>query len=170
MLWPTTIQAAALIASTGLSIWAAVIARTRRGVPGGAAFGWMMIAVALWSMTSAMHTLADDRATRIVISKLQYFGVAPIGVLWLLFTTQYNRITWPARRVLRVLVWVIPVTTLVLAMTNEQHQIYWSSITEVVTASGRRLVYSGGPWYWVNATYSYLLILIGAATMVRYVD
>ena len=39
-----------------------------------------------------MHTLVDDRATRIVISKFQYLGVAPIGVLWLLFTTQYSRI------------------------------------------------------------------------------
>jgi len=167
VLWPTTLQAAALFASTGLSIWAAVVARTRRGVPGGAAFGWMMIAVALWSLSSAMHTLVDDRATRIVISKLQYFGVAPIGVLWLLFTTEYSRITWPARRILRVLLWIVPVTTLVLAMTNEQHQFYWSSIAEVATPAGRRLVYTGGPWYWVNATYSYFLILIGAATMVR---
>ena len=48
LFWPTTAQAAALFASTGLSIWAAEIARTRRGVPGGIAFGWMMLAVALW--------------------------------------------------------------------------------------------------------------------------
>src|SRR5687767_5110848 len=90
--WPTTVQAAALFASTGLSIWAAVIARTRRGVPGGAAFAWMMIAVALWSFTSAMHTLITDFDTRVILAKLQYFGIAPIAVLWLMFTTQYSRI------------------------------------------------------------------------------
>ena len=33
-----------------------------------------------------MHTLVDDREARIVIAKFQYLGVAPIGVLWLLFT------------------------------------------------------------------------------------
>ena len=160
-------QAAALFASTGLSIWAAAIARTRRGVPGGVAFGWMMLAIALWSFTSGLHTLVDDREVRIAIAKLQYLGVAPIGVLWLLFTTQYSRIAWPAERVLRVLVWAVPVATLLLAWTNEQHGFHWAAITETAPPAGRRLVYVGGPWYWVNATYSYFLILIGTATLVR---
>jgi len=165
--WPTTVQAAALFASTGLSIWAAVIARTRRGVPGGGAFGWMMIAIALWSFTSAMHTLIGDYATRVTISKFQYLAVAPIGVLWLLFTTQYSRIAWPAERITRVIVWIVPAITLLLAATNEQHHFYWSSITEVATPLGTRLIYHGGPWYWVHVVYSYFLILIGTATLVR---
>jgi PAS domain S-box-containing protein len=156
-----------LLASTGLSIWAVVIARTRRGVPGGTAFGWMMIAVAWWSMSSAIHTLVPDRELRIVVSKFQYFGIAPIGVLWLLFTTEYSRVAWPARRILLVAVWIIPVTTLLLAATNEQHDLYWSSIDEVQTAFGTRLLYRGGPWYWIHAGYSYLLILIGTLTLVR---
>jgi PAS domain S-box-containing protein len=161
------VHAAALFASTGLSIWAAVIARTRRGVPGGMAFGWMMLAIALWSFTSAMHTLVDDRATRIIIAKFQYLAVAPIGVLWLLFTTEYSRIEWPAQRITRVLVWAVPFATLLLAWTNEQHGFYWTAITEVATPSGTRLVYTGAPWYWIHATYSYFLILIGTATLVR---
>ena len=160
-------QAAALFASTGLSIWAAVVARTRRGVPGGAAFGWMMIAIALWSLTSAMHTLVDDYDTRVMISKFQYLGIAPIGVLWLLFTSDYSRVTWPGQSVLRLLVWAIPVATLLLAATNEQHRFYWSAITPISTPVGERLIYTGGPWYWVHATYSYFLILVGTATLVR---
>jgi signal transduction histidine kinase len=165
--WPTTVQAAALLASTALSTWAMVIARTRRGVPGGGAFAWMMLAVAWWSFTSAMHTLIDDRDTRIFIAKAQYLGVAPIGVLWLLFTTQYSRITWPAPRLTRLLVWIVPAATLLLVLTNEQHGLHWSSISEVATGSGRRLVYGAGRWYWIHAAYSYLLVLIGTATLVR---
>jgi PAS domain S-box-containing protein len=165
--WPITVQAAALFASTGLSIWAAVIARSRRGVPGGVAFGWMMLAVAWWSFTSAMHTLLTDFDTRVVISKFQYLGIAPIGVLWLMFTTAYSRVPWPAERVTRLLVWLVPVTTLVLAATNEQHYDYWSSIVEVSTPAGPRLRYTGAPWYWVHASYSYVLVLIGTATLAR---
>jgi PAS domain S-box-containing protein len=131
------------------------------------AFGWMMLAIALWSFTSAMHTLVDDRATRIIIAKFQYLAVAPIGVLWLLFTTEYSRIEWPAQRITRVLVWAVPFATLLLAWTNEQHGFYWTAITEVATPSGTRLVYTGAPWYWIHATYSYFLILIGTATLVR---
>jgi signal transduction histidine kinase len=126
-----------------------------------------MTAVALWSLTSAMHTLIDDRAARIVIAKFQYFGIAPIGVLWWLFTTEYSRETWRVPRVLRVLIWVVPVVTLVMAMTNEEHQLQWSAITEVSTPGGPRLIYTGGLWYWVHVSYSYSLILLGTATLVR---
>ena len=158
-------QAAALFASTGLSIWAAVIARTRHGVPGGKAFGGMMLAVAWWSFTSALHTLIGDFETRVTISKLQYLGVAPIGVLWLLFATDYSRVGWPAHRITRVLVWIVPAVTLVLVATNEQHRLHWRAIDEVMTPMGRRLLYHGGIWYWVLVSYSYLLILIGTATL-----
>ncbi|MDO8681112.1 MAG: histidine kinase N-terminal 7TM domain-containing protein [Acidobacteriota bacterium] len=165
--WQTTVQAAALFAATSLSAWAAVIARGRRGVPGSVAFGWMMLAVALWSLTSALHTLVNDTAVRIVIAKFQYLGIAPIGVLWLLFTSHYARAAWPADRVLRWVVWIIPVATLILAATNERHHIYWSAITEVPTPHGIRLIYSGGPWYWIHAGYSYLLIAAGTITLAR---
>lgn len=164
--WPTTVHVAALFAATALSIWAATIARTRRGVPGGPAFGWMMLAVALWSFTSAIHTLIGDREIRILIAKIQYFGVATIGVFWLLFTTEYSRLSWTRDRLLRAALWLVPAITLVLAFTNEQHYFYWSSIREVPTAMGTRLEYRGGPWYWVNAGYSYLLVLIGTLTLV----
>jgi len=161
------VQAAALFASTGLSIWAASIARTRRGVPGGTAFGWMMLAIAWWSFTSAMHAVIDDYQTRVLISKFQYLGVAPLGVLWLLFTTAYSRITWPAERFTRLIVWIVPLVTLLLVATNEQHQLHWRAIDEVMTPIGRRLVYRGANWYWVHAAYSYALVLIGTATLVR---
>ncbi|HYB96859.1 MAG TPA: histidine kinase N-terminal 7TM domain-containing protein [Vicinamibacterales bacterium] len=165
--WATTFQAAALFASTGLSIWAALITRTRRGVPGGEAFGWLMVATALWSFTSALHTLVDDYSARLIITKIQYLGVAPIGVLWLLFTTEYSRVAWPGGAILRVAVWIVPVTTLLLALTNEAHHVYWTSIEEITTVAGPRLRYRGGPWYWVHASYSYLLILIGTAILAQ---
>jgi PAS domain S-box-containing protein len=165
--WQTVVHAAALFASAGLSLWAAVIARTRRSVPGGSAFSWLMVAVALWSFTSAMHTLVTDREARILIAKFQYLGVAPIGVLWLLFASEYSRMAWTADRLLRTIVWIVPVVTFVLALTNEQHRFYWSAIDEVRTVAGVRLVYTGGPWYWINAIYSYFLVLIGTLILVR---
>lgn len=165
--WQTTLHAAALFASTGLSISAVVMARTRRGVPGSAAFSWMMIAVALWSFTSALHTLVGDTGARILIAKVQYLGVAPIGALWLLFTSHYSRASWPDNRLVRAAVWIVPAITLVLAATNEYHHVYWAAITEVATPLGSRLVYTGGPWYWVHVAYSYLLMASGTLILVR---
>jgi signal transduction histidine kinase len=165
--WLTVIHTGALLASTGLSIWAAVIARSRRSVPGNAAFSWLMLAVALWSLTSAMHTVATERDIRVVIAKFQYLGVAPIGVLWLVFASTYNRLRWLDDRLLRTIVWIVPVLTLFLTLTNEQHRFHWSSIDEIQTLTGTRLIYSAGPWYWVHAAYSYLLMLVGTLILVR---
>jgi signal transduction histidine kinase len=167
--WPTFVHVAALFASTALSIWAAVIARTRRGVPGSDAFSWMMMAVALWSLASAMHTVVDDREARIVIAKFQYLGVAPVGVLWLMFAGDYSRVAWrlSSDRLFRVAVWIVPAITFLLVLTNEQHGLHWAEIETVETPMGARLVYRGGPWYWVHVTYSYLLVLVGTMILVR---
>ena len=169
MFWPTTVHVAALLASTALSIWSAVIARTRRGVPGGAAFSWMMMAVALWSLASALHTVVGDREARIVIAKSQYLAIAPIGVLWLLFTGVYSRVAWPlfSDRLLRVAVWIVPLLTFALVLTNERHHLHWAAIEDVETAFGTRLVYRAGPWYWVHVIYSYSLVLVGTMLLAR---
>ena len=167
MFWPTTLQAIALFASTGLSIWAVVMSRTRRGVPGGPAFGSLMFAVALWSFTSGLHTLVTDTDSRILIAKVQYLGIAPIGALFLLFTSQYSRASWPSDHLLRAALWIVPVTTLVLVATNERHLLHWASIDEVQTTFGTRLVYTGGPWYWINVAYTYVLMAFGTLTLVK---
>ncbi|MDP1601789.1 MAG: histidine kinase N-terminal 7TM domain-containing protein, partial [Legionella sp.] len=167
MFLPTTLQAAFLLIATGLSIWAFVISRTRRDVPGSGWFGWLLMAVAIWTFTSALHTLAADTAIRIIIAKVQYLGVAPIGALWVLFASHYSRATWPADRWLRLAVWLVPILTLAFAVTNEYHHLLWRAITEIDTTMGSRLIYSGGPWYWVHVAYSYILIALGTLILVR---
>ena len=114
-----------------------------------------------------MHALVDDRDARILIAKFQYIAVAPIGVLWLLFASGYSRVGWVVDRLLRTIVWIIPGITFVLALTNEQHWFHWSAINEVHTAAGTRLIYVGGPWYWIHAIYSYSLVLIGTLILMR---
>ena len=167
MPWEPTLQAAALLVSTGFAVSAAVIARSRRTVPGSGWFAWLMVACAHWSLASALHTLVDDTAIRITISKVQYLGIAPIGALWILFTSGYARHAWPADPLLRSLIWIVPAGTLLAAVTNDAHHLLWASITEVETSAGTRLVYSGGAWYWVNVAYTYLLIVIGAVSLMR---
>jgi signal transduction histidine kinase len=161
------LYAAVLLASTGLSIWIGLIARARRGVPGSGAFSWMMLAVALWTFTGAMHALVADTAARILIAKFQYIGVAPVGALWLLFTSQYSGLAGPVNRGLRLALWIVPSVTLVLAASNDLHHSYWTAITEVESGAGTRLVYTGGAWYWVHVTFSYFMIAIGTMILIR---
>jgi len=144
-----------------MSIWAAVVARARRTVPGSPAFGWMMLAVAHWCLTSALHTLIPDTASRIVMAKVQYLSVSGIGVLWLLFTSGYARVAWPSHPAVRTTLWALPLLTVVAALTNEAHGFIWRDVSPVMTPWGLRLVYEPGPWYWIHIAYTYVLVLTG---------
>jgi len=159
--WLPPLHAIALFFATGLSIWAAVFARARRALPGSPAFGWLMLAVAHWCLTSALHSLVPDMAFRIVIAKVQYLAVSGIGVLWLLFTSGYARVAWPSHPAVRTALWALPALTLAAVITNEAHGLIWQEIRAVNTPWGQRLIYQPGPWYWVHIAYSYAVVLIG---------
>ena len=57
----------ALFVATGLSIWAAVIARSRRSAPGSPAFAWLMLIVAEWCLTTALHALVVEHDAKVTI-------------------------------------------------------------------------------------------------------
>ena len=66
-----------------------------------------------------------------------------------------------------MLVWIVPVATLLLVTTNEQHSFHWASIEEVRRRWAVALIYAAARWYWIHVSYSYFLILLGTATLVR---
>jgi PAS domain S-box-containing protein len=159
--WVLPSYVIALFVATGLSIWAAVIARSRRSAPGGPAFAWLMLIVAHWCLTSALHVLVPEVDARILIAKVRYLAAAGIGVLWVLFASAYARITWPARGDARVLLWALPAIALAAAMSNEEHGWIWSSIQPVDARWGRGLIYTPGPLYLANLVYTYVLFAVG---------
>ena len=162
MFWLLPLHVVGLFLATGLSIWAAVIARSRRAVPGSNSFGWLMLAVAHWCLISALHALVTDTEARIALNQVQFLSVGSIGVLWLWFASGYARIAWPSRPGVRAALWLIPVTTIALAITNEAHGLIWTDITLSDTAWGARLVYTPGAWFWVHVVFTYVLVAIGS--------
>jgi PAS domain S-box-containing protein len=164
--WQPPLHAASLFVAAGLAVWAGMVARTRPSVPGSAAFVWLMVAVAHWCLTSALHTLVTDTTARLVIARVQYLAIAPIGVLWLSFAAGYARARWLLPGWLRAGLWVIPAVTLIAVVTNEYHGWLWARISPVETRWGPQLVYSGGAWFWVHVTYTYALFLAGTAFLV----
>ena len=61
----------------------------------------------------------------------------------------------------------IPLLTLVLALTNDLHHLLWSSVDLLAGIRFPALSVSYGPWFWVHASFSYLLLLIGSIQLVQ---
>src|SRR5262245_8557596 len=127
---------------------------------------WLLLAIAHWCLTSALHTVTSEMAVRVFWAKVQYLAIPSVPPLWLLFALDYGQWRGVAGDRLACL-WAIPLLTLAMAWTNAWRGWLWSSITPVSAAPGARLVYHYGPGFWVMVVYSYLLLLQGTLVLGR---
>lgn len=164
MTWPFVPQAVVLLAAAGLALWIAFVARGRHAVPGSVPFAWLQLAIAHWCLTSALHALASPLEVQVVWAKVQYFGIAAVAPLWLLFATQYARVPVFTSRGSLALLWMMPALTVLAAVTNDWHHWHWASIE--ATATGR-VVYRHGFAFWMSVAYFYTLIIAGAGVLAR---
>jgi PAS domain S-box-containing protein len=157
---------AILALATASALLVALIGWQRRAAPGSMPFLWLMLAIAYWCSISALHTLTPSISGRVLLAKAQYFAIANVPLLWLLFALDYGRWRVLSSRWLAALA-TIPAITIAMAWTNEWHGLLWSSIVPASPDPGARLVYHYGPWFWVAASYNYLLLLYGTVILAR---
>ncbi len=159
--WPAFLTQ---LVATVLVLRVAFITATRRSVPGHQSFTWLAVSIAWWTFTSALGSVIGDALpARIALAQAQYVGIAAVAPFWLLFAREYAREDRHDTRVLRTAIWVLPVATIVLAFTNESHHLLWSAIVP----SGGSVVFAHGPWFWIIAGYSYVLLGIGSVVLFR---
>jgi len=162
------VHAGALFVSAAVAVWGFIAVRNRRTAPGRDALAWLMVAAAHWSVTSGLHALVEPVESRVVLAQVQYIGIAAVPPLWLLFTSQYARLSWTSDRTLRWLLWLLPVVTVVLAFTNPSHGLLWRAVVPVsAPGHGTRLMYVHGPWFWVMVAYNYAALATGTLVLAR---
>ncbi|HPW17227.1 MAG TPA: histidine kinase N-terminal 7TM domain-containing protein [Candidatus Aminicenantes bacterium] len=154
-----------LFASAIVAGAVAVIAWKRTVTPVGRVLGLLMTAVFTWAMAAAFEAAAPDQATKVLLAKIEFLGIAATPVLVFLFATGYSRSGSRLKPLRAAALWIIPAATVALAVTNEAHGLVWSGFS---TAEGTRagfLVYHHGPFFWVHAGYSYLLLFATAVAL-----
>src|SRR5262249_44062465 len=83
--------AGTLVVAAGSALWGAVLCRQRRGAPGSGPLMWLMLAIAHWCLTSALHTVTPAMAVRVFWAKMQYLAIPSVPPLWLLFALDYGQ-------------------------------------------------------------------------------
>jgi len=165
--WQYTPYILPLLAAAAISVALALYAWRRRSAPGVAPFIAVMLAVAEWSLASALQLVSTDLAAKLFWSKVRYLGVVVVSTAWLILVLQHTgREKWLTRRNL-ILLTIEPLATLLLTWTNEFHHLIWRSIG--LEVSGSLLVWNRthGVAFWIHAAYSYLLFLIGILLLVQ---
>ena len=86
----------------------------------------LMASVFVWSLAAALEAAAPDTATKVLISKIEYIGIATVPVLMFLFALRFLQSGRKLDRILAATLWIIPAATVVLAFTNERHHLIWT--------------------------------------------
>lgn len=117
---------------------------------------WQVAAI-IWAFTYAFEFAATDIETKILWSKLSYFGIVycPVSFLFfsLAFTSQYRFL----QKKFVALLYTIATLFIFSPFTNDLHHLHWKSysIDQVTNATD----YTYGPLFWILTIFLYITLI-----------
>jgi len=139
----------------------------RRTEQGSGPFVGLLLVFTVYSAAQLIGLLTLHPRWRLFWENVQWTGVALIPVFWMLFAMEYTGYDEIIDGKLVGALLVVPVLTIVFAWTNPWHGLLWTH-NVLVPVDGLALVEEEfGPWFWVYLAYTYGLLAIGSAMLLR---
>ena len=133
----------------------------RREVNGARPFAGFMGSVFIWCFFNVFEQLSSGAFAQTTFGKIEYFGIAPLPVFWLLFTLRYaQRDGWLNRSRLCGLS-AIPFLSLWLALSNHWHGWIWRSVEFQAEPFPQTITVHGWWFNYAMVPYCYALMLVG---------
>jgi PAS domain S-box-containing protein len=129
--------------------------RTR---PGAGSLIIAIIALMIWSMGYILEIVSPQLGAKIVWAKIEYLGFASLPLAIFTFAMIFSRRGEWLTRNRMMLLSVIPITTVVMALTNDWHQLIWTSIRMPEDSVIGFVVVDHSHWFYVHTAYSYTLV------------
>jgi len=131
---------------------------------------WLSVlfwAISLWSIGYGLQLTASGIVLFKWFNRIAYVGITLTPVSWFLFSIYYTHREKSLSKQMLVLLFFIPVFSIVAVFTNDFHQAFHSGYETVI--------YKGNIYYktilnhlfWVHALYSYTIIGVGIYFLVR---
>ena len=131
-------------------------------------FSLAMFAAAFWAFGGSMENGSLEIANKILWAKITYIGIYTLTPFWFLFCLQYSKFKKNIIKISNYLIWIIPISLFSLAITNEYHSLFWTSIIPIDNNLTKGLIYSRGLGVYISMIYSYLLIILGILSLAIY--
>ncbi|MCX6008406.1 MAG: PAS domain-containing protein, partial [Chloroflexi bacterium] len=150
---------AALCLSVALSLILIGYVWPRRSASGAMPLLGILVSVIFWAVGYIMEYTSIQIDAKLLAMDISYIGVMTLPVMLLIFSLRYtHREQWLKPRFL-VLLFIIPVITLILQCTKDFHSLLYYDIHLVQDPPFILIGKSYGLWFWVAATYNYSLLL-----------
>lgn len=152
-----------------LSIVAAIVTvrAYRHSFPGKRYFIVFNTSGLIWTLTTAAEWFSAEPDAKAFWSQISYFGIVNVTPAFFGFAMHYCGFGGYLTRRRVVLLWIIPVITLVAALTNAVHGLNWPSYRMLEHPLGGYMYYEHGPSFWLLTIYSYLLNIASSFLLLR---
>jgi PAS domain S-box-containing protein len=156
-----------LIVAAFISVTIAIYAWRRRSSNGALALFLMAISIFEWTFAYSLEIAGTNLETKYFWGVIQYFGIAFVPYGWFIFSISYSDLTKLLSRRFLILTGLIPLITFLLAVTTKWHGLVWSEYHVQQQGGFSAIKASYGLWFWVNAGYTYIILLAGTVLLAR---
>lgn len=156
-----------MMIAAGVALMLAAFAWFHRHMNGGLSFALMISALGIWLFTYGIELSSTNLQMLKPFTVLSYFGSVTTFAFWLFFCSYYTGyLTW-LTPINKVLIFFIPLLTVIMVATNEFHHLFLSKETLTVVHGSVDLDYTPGPFWILNAVYSYFCYIMGCWLLLK---
>jgi PAS domain S-box-containing protein len=160
MSYNLSIFSAFFLCASLASFFVAFLAWQRRSVNAAKELMNLMIAAGIWSFFIIFDTASLSESGKIFWAKFAYLGAVSTPVFYFLFVLRFTGKDKYFNLKKRLLLFFIPLITLILAITNESHQLIWSGFSPISDET-HMMEFFHGIAFWIGyAGYNNLLVLL----------
>ncbi|MCB9009741.1 MAG: response regulator [Ardenticatenaceae bacterium] len=169
MEWQYTPYTLLLFITGGITLATGAYIASKRHVPGANHLLVLLLSTTAWIFAYLLELSAVDLKDKLFWAKVEYVGIVSAPVHYALFILNYigiyQRIKRPRRLIIGLT--IIPLTTLLLAWSNESHRLIWSVTDTIVDQGLTYLMLVHGFWYWIYIVFVYALLAITSFLLIR---
>ena len=155
-----------LVLSSILSCILAFYLWNRRKTLGTPSLAGLLLAIGIWTLTSGIEFVVPTLSQKLIFVTLRYIGIVQVPVWLFLFACEYTGHFGKIPNAQKLFLWVIPVVSLAFIVTNDSHNLFFSTVKFDTYKSISFVDLEYGLWWWIHTFYSYLLTLVSIFLLV----
>ncbi|AOZ93136.1 sensor histidine kinase [Paenibacillus crassostreae] len=126
----------------------------------------MMLAASFYSFGYAFEIISEDIEIIKFWLSFEYIGIPFITTFWLILVIYFTGYQKVLKRWVWLLLFLIPVLTFLLQLTNDLHYLFYRNIMMDYSSIIPTVDSLKGPWYWVHICYIYIQVIVGMTLFV----
>ena len=160
---PVILYSVALLLSALLAALMAGYCLRGPRVPQVITFMSLLVAGAVYSLGYAMEILSPSQDAMLFWNTFQYLGIPFVPAMWLLLAIQYTGKGHTLSLRLRLLLFLVPVLTLLFRFTDSYLHLHYADVSMMRTDGFSVIQIQKGPWYLVSLAYINLALMLASA-------